>query len=127
MALQSGDVERARAALGAATELLERLADRSDPAWRNLHRLRARLAVADMKPDSALAHADAALTLARAQAIDAQASTAVGEDLLLRAEVLAAQGAREGAARDTRAAVVHFERTADPSHPALAQARRLAG
>jgi serine/threonine-protein kinase len=126
VALAEGDPRRARSALDEASEIVRRAGNDADPAWRPLEALLARAALLGGEASAAAAHAAAALALSRQFAIDPQGSTAVGEDLLLHAEALAAQGDAAGARRDAEAAIGHLSAWAGPHHPAIARARVLA-
>ena len=97
-----------------------------DPAWRVFHFYAARAALAERRYDEAATAARAALRLSQQQAIDPDASVFVGEDLLVQAEVLAAQGQAPTAREAAQRAVTHLEKTAGPKHPPVERARALA-
>jgi hypothetical protein len=73
-----------------------------------------------------LKHAQAALELAKAGAIDPQSSAWIGEALLWRARAEAASGDRPEANATAREALPHLEKNMDPASAALAAARELA-
>ena len=93
---------------------------------RVFHSYAARAAMAGRRYDEAGTAARAALRLSRQQAIDPDASVFVGEDLLVQAEVLAAQGGAPGARDAAQRAAAQLEKTAGPTHPAAVRARVLA-
>jgi hypothetical protein len=126
LALAQGDPGKTSAYLEEARRLLARLKNEDDPAWRVFHSYAARAALAERRYDAAGAAARAALRLSLEQAIDPRVSVFVGEDLLLEAEALMAQGQAPGARDAAQRAVAHLEKTAGPKHPAVERARALA-
>ena len=125
LALATGDADRASGAIDEARQVLERLQNPADPAWRFLEWYAARLALLQKRYTDAQRSADAALRFSREQAIDPQASIFVGEDLVLRAQALQGLGDTGGARRDAREASAQFEAVAATTHPWYARAQAL--
>jgi serine/threonine-protein kinase len=125
LALARGDLEGARSALDEARAILSSVPSPGDPAWRLVHGYDARLALAERRFDDAVRLATVALDLSRQQAIDPAASVSIGEDLVLRAQALAAAGDATRAREDAAAALPHFEKNGAGGHPAAAVARTV--
>jgi hypothetical protein len=85
---------------------------------------RAALAMSD--GDHALRHARSALVRARAEAIDADSSSSVGEALLLEAQALARQGELSRAASLAHEAISHLQENLGRDHTFTLQAKDLA-
>ena len=126
LALADGDPAKAGAYLDEARRMLTTLKNEDDPAWRVFHSYAARAALAGRRYDDAAAAARAALRLSQQQAIDPNASVFVGEDLLVQAEVLIAQGETTRGRETAHRAVTVLEKTAGPKHPAVERATALA-
>ena len=125
LALAQEDPGKTNAYLEEARRLLGKLKNEEDPAWRVFHFYAARAALAGRRHDEAGTAARAALRLSQQQAIDPGASVFVGEDLLVQADVLVAQGETPGAREFAQRAATHLEKTAGPTHPGLERARAL--
>ncbi len=93
---------------------------------RDVEILRTRLAFASRAFQQTKQHAEAALELAKAGAIDAQSSAWIGEALFWRARAEAALGDTAKAKATAREAVPHLEKNMDPKSATLAAARELA-
>jgi tetratricopeptide (TPR) repeat protein len=74
----------------------------------------------------ALSHAQSALELARASAVDPDSSAPVGIALLRRAQSEAALGRQAEAAATARQSLAHLTPNLDPAHPLIALAQTLA-
>ncbi len=109
---------------GAALIAARRQPTNSDA--RDVEMLRTRLAFAGRAFEQAKQHAQAALELAKAGAIDAQSSAWIGEALLWRARAEAALGDTAKARATAQEAVPHLEKNMDPKSATLAAARELA-
>jgi serine/threonine-protein kinase len=126
LALAQEDAGKASAYLEETRRLLAKLGNEDDPAWRVFHFYAARAALAGRRYDEAATAARAALRLSQQQAIDPEASVFVGEDLLVQADVLLAQGETPRGREAAQRAVTLLEKTAGPKHPAVERARGLA-
>jgi hypothetical protein len=126
VALSSGDVATAEAAIRQARDIVQRTGQADDPAWRQLHRSAAHLHLARGQAEAAVTSAEAALALSRQQAIDPEASLFVAEDLLLRARARQAGGRIEQARADARLAERHARAAGGNEHPLARQALALA-
>jgi eukaryotic-like serine/threonine-protein kinase len=93
---------------------------------RDVEMLRTRLAFATRAFQQTRQHAQAALELAKAGAIDTQSSAWIGEALLWRARAEAALGDAAKAKATAREAVPHLEKNMDAKSATLAAARELA-
>jgi eukaryotic-like serine/threonine-protein kinase len=105
------------------------IAARSQPTnsdARDVEILRTRLAFATHEFQQTLKHAQAALELSKAGAIDPQSSAWIGEALLWRARAEAASGDRLKAKATAQEAVPHLEKNMDTASATLAAARELA-
>jgi hypothetical protein len=75
--------------------------------------------------EPALREAQAAVDLARAEAVDPQSSAWIGEALVWRASAEAALG-RKASAATAQEALPHLVSNLDSNHPMIALARKLA-
>jgi serine/threonine-protein kinase len=115
----------AESALDEMRVVLQSLHNEGDPAWRFYYSFSARLALLKEDYAAAVRNSQWALSQGLAQAIDQQASSWVGEDLLARAEAESGLGQAEAARADARAAAGQLKVAAGPMHPALARALAL--
>jgi hypothetical protein len=115
-------------ASGLAARALQQLAAKGspEPLLRDAFTIAARAALAASDAAGAWAHAQSALARARAEAIDVNSSSSVGEALLLEAQVLAQQGQLARAAALARDALAHLQENLGPAHPLTRQAQALA-
>jgi tetratricopeptide (TPR) repeat protein len=97
----------------------------TNPDARELDVLQSSALMAKQRYLEAGQHAQAALELARAGAVDPNSSSWIGEALVLRARAEAAAG-RGGAAATAREALTHLVANLDPTHPLIAEARAIA-
>jgi tetratricopeptide (TPR) repeat protein len=97
----------------------------TNPDARELEVLQSSALMAKQRYLEAGQHAQAALELARAGAVDPNSSSWIGEALVLRARAEAAAG-RGGAAATAREALTHLVANLDPTHPLIAEARAIA-
>jgi tetratricopeptide (TPR) repeat protein len=109
---------------GAALIAARRQPTNSDA--RDVEMMRTRLAFASRAFQQTKQHAEAALELARAGAIDPQSSAWIGEALLWRARAEAALGDKTKGRVTAQEAVPHLEKNMDPQSATLAAARALA-
>jgi hypothetical protein len=79
---------------------------------------------AEQRYTEAMRHAQAALELARAGAIDTNSSAWIGEALIMRARAEAATS-RVAAAATAQQALPHLVNNLDPAHPLIAEAHDL--
>jgi tetratricopeptide (TPR) repeat protein len=107
-ALALRDAVMATEALEEAREILAKLENASDPAWREYDAYRARVALLERKFPEARDFAGEALRLAEMQAVDSQASKFVAEALVLRATALRALGEGEAARADSKRALSQY-------------------
>jgi tetratricopeptide (TPR) repeat protein len=131
--LLQADLELAREQYAQAAQRIDQaaalIAARSQPMnsdARDVEMLRTRLAFASRAFRETKQHAQAALELAKAGAIDPQSSAWIGVALLWRARAEAALGDTEKAKATVREAVPHLEKNMDPRSATLAAARELA-
>ncbi|MBQ0942183.1 protein kinase [Ideonella sp. 4Y16] len=125
VALAEGQLDQAQALLDETATLLQRTAATTPHVWSPWHRSRAALAWRRGDLDQALQAAETVLELARAHAIDAQASVGIAEGLWLRAQLRQARGDTPGAREDARLARQHLEAAAGPAHPLIPVIERL--
>lgn len=97
----------------------------NDPEWQHIVALRAEIELAQRRYEAAAADAQAALERAKIEAIDPESSAWVGEALVLRARSEAALGDKAAAAASARQALPHVEQNLAPTHPLIAEARKL--
>jgi tetratricopeptide (TPR) repeat protein len=126
LALAQHDAAAAEAALQHAREIVQGTGYAEDPAWRQIHHLEGRLALMRGDAQSARTSAEAALAIALRQAIDADASLIVAEDLLLLAHARSAQGDAAGARADAARAAQQALAAAGASHPVTRRALAMA-
>jgi serine/threonine-protein kinase len=103
------------------------IASRKQPMNRDAREvalLTAQLLLASNANEQALRQAQAAVDLARAEAVDPQSSAWIGEALVWRARAEAALG-RKLAAATAQEALPHLEKNLDAGHPIIAVARKL--
>jgi hypothetical protein len=100
--------------------------DSGDPLLRDALLLAARTAMATLDWTRATQNAHAAVERARAEAIDADSSAAIGQTLLAEAQALAGAGQRSGASSLARAALPHLEANLGSLHESTSHARALA-
>jgi serine/threonine-protein kinase len=124
-ALRSGAPDLAAALLDQAEAVLQAARQPGDMAWRDLHRARAQLALAQGRPAEAAERASQALALSQRTAIDPQASLPIAEDLLLRAQARHAMGDIAAAAADARQAQQQAQGAGGPQHPRVGEAGAL--
>jgi serine/threonine-protein kinase len=126
LALAQRDAAAAQAALQQAREIVQATGYAEDPAWRQVHHLEGRLALLRGDAQSAGTSAAAALAIAQRQAIDADASLAVAEELLLLAQARSALGDAAGARADAARAAQHAQAAAGAGHPVTRRALAMA-
>ena len=97
----------------------------TNPDARELEVLQSSALMAKQRYPEAGQHAQAALELARASAVDPKSSSWIGEALVLRARAEAAAG-RRAAPATAQEALGHLVANLDPTHPLIAQARAIA-
>ena len=126
-------LDLARGRLADASQRLDQLAaliaghHQSNTDARNAEALRAQVLLAGHDPDGAARHAQAALDLARATAIDSHSSAWIGEALLWRGRAEAALGNQTKAAATAREALPHLAQNLDPADWMIAAAAEIAG
>jgi len=96
-----------------------------NPDATSLELLRTQLLFSQHAYAQAITHADAAAQLARATAVEAQASAWVGEALVWRARSCQAAGRAAEAAAAAEAALPHLLANLDDDHPLIAWSRAL--
>ena len=125
MALSSGDAAQADEWAGRALSAVPGDGP-SGPLRRDTLLVAARAALAAHDEPRALRHAHAAVERARMEAIDGDSSSALGETLLVEAEVQAARGQQADAAAAAGHALPHLEANLGPRHASTLRAQALA-
>jgi hypothetical protein len=97
----------------------------TNPDARELEALQSSALMAEQRYLEAARHAQASIDLARISAIDPSSSAWVGEALILRARA-EANTSPTTAAATAQQALPHFTANLDPTHPLIAEARKLA-
>jgi len=92
---------------------------------REVELLRAQAFLAGNDTVQAKTHAENAVILARASAVDVNSSAWIGEALVWRARCELALGATAAATQSAREALPHLEANLDPAHPLIAAARNF--
>jgi serine/threonine-protein kinase len=92
---------------------------------RDVEMIRAQLALDDRQFTQASVHAQAALDIARASAIDPNSSAWIGEALLLRARAEAALGETPKSRSSAQEALPHLQQNLDPASGLIAAARAV--
>jgi len=96
----------------------------TNPDARELATLESQALLAEQRYTEATQHAQAAIELARASAIDTNSSAWIGEALILRARAEAPSSAAAAAAT-AQQALPHLLNNLDPAHPLIPEARAL--
>ena len=125
MALASGDATQADELAGKALRAVPGDGP-SGPMRRDTLVVAARAAMAMQDWPRSLRYAQAAVERARTEAVDVDSSSAVGETLLVEAEVQAGRGQQADAAAAARHALPHLEANLGPGHASTVRARTLA-
>ena len=126
IALARGDAALADELAATALRMASSRGDSGDPLLRDALLLAARTAMATLDWTRATKNAHAAVERARAEAIDADSSAAIGQTLLAEAQALAGAGQRSGASSLARAALPHLEANLGSLHESTSHARVLA-
>jgi eukaryotic-like serine/threonine-protein kinase len=116
--------EEASSPLENAATLIASRHQPMNPEARELETLESQVSFAERRYPEATQHAQAAIELARAGAIDTNSSAWMGEALILRARAEAASSSA-AAAGTARQALPHLVNNLDPAHPLIAEARAL--
>jgi serine/threonine-protein kinase len=116
--------DEALTSLADAAALIVSRRQPTNPEARELETLQSQALLAEQHYPDALQHAQAAVALARAGAIDANSSAWIGEALIVRAQA-EAPSSRATAAATARQALPHLVSNLDPAHPLIAEARAL--
>ncbi|MHB8812244.1 MAG: serine/threonine-protein kinase [Steroidobacteraceae bacterium] len=123
--LAHGHTDAASHRLDLARSLIGARRQPINPDSFDLELLTARAAMQNGDYAQAVRHADDAVALARAAAVDRTSSAWVGEALLARAQAEKSLGETGATMADAREAVRHLEANLLPTQPLIAAARRL--
>jgi serine/threonine-protein kinase len=116
--------DEASSALENAATLIASRHQPINPEARELETLESQVSFAERHYPEATKHAQVAIELARAGAIDPNSSAWMGEALILRARAEAPSSSAT-AAGTARQALPHLVNNLDPAHPLIAEARAL--
>ena len=116
--------QEALSSLADAATLIASRHQPMNPDALELATLESQALLAQQRYAEATQHAQAAIELARAGAIDTHSSAWIGEALILRARA-EAPASTAAAARTAREALPHLVNNLDPAHPLIAEARGL--
>jgi serine/threonine protein kinase/tetratricopeptide (TPR) repeat protein len=125
LAMAQGRTSEAAVHINQAAELMAARHQTTSADARDVAMTRVRLAFATRQFANAVAYAQAALDIARGDAIDPKSSAWIGEALLWRARAEAALGDKAKATATAQEALPHLEQNFDPTSTLIAGARAL--